>query len=104
MFKRLLFIVTLALGITALAAPASAQSMACGLRADIVASLGGKFGETRYGGGLAGPSAIFGLFASEETGTWTILRTGANGMSCVMAVGNGWQSDEAPVSAIGDPA
>jgi hypothetical protein len=104
MSKRILFIGTLVLGVAAVVDTAAAQSMACGHRAEIVASLGGKFGETRHGGGLAGPSAIFELFASEKTGTWTILRTGANGMSCVMAVGNGWQSDDAPVSAIGDPA
>lgn len=104
MSKRILFTVSLVLGLTVLAGPAQAQSMACGLRADIVASLGGKFGETRHGGGLAGQTAIFELFASATTGTWTILRTGANGMSCVMAVGNGWQSDAAPVAEIGDPA
>lgn len=104
MSKRILFAIALALGVATLTAPAQSQSMACGLRADIVASLGGKFGETRHGGGLAGPSAIFELFASETTGTWTILRTGSNGMSCVMAVGNGWQSDMGPAVETGDPA
>lgn len=104
MYKRFFITSALILGMAAAAPPVQAQSMACGARADIVASLDGKYGETRRGGGLSGTTAVIELYASEKTGTWTILRTGVNGLSCVLAVGEGWQADVKPVAAAGDPA
>ncbi len=65
---------------------------ACGTRDSVVEKLGEKYGEVRRGGGLAGPTAIFEIWASEATGTWTILKTTPNGLTCVMAVGDGWLS------------
>jgi len=104
MYKRILCTGALILGMAAAAPPALAQVMPCGARDTIVASLGEKYGETRRGGGLAGPTAIVEVYASEKTGTWTILRTNTKGLSCVMAVGEGWQMDANPVTAVGDPA
>ena len=34
---------------------------------------------------------IFELFASPETGSWTILATHPEGRSCVVAVGESWR-------------
>ncbi len=82
-------------------APAAAQ-MACGSHASMIAQLDLKYGEVRLGAGLAGPTAIFEIWASEATGTWTILKTTPNGWACVMAQGDGWQTD--PPAAPGDPA
>ena len=31
------------------------------------------------------------IFASEETGSWTMVSTTANGTSCIVAVGEAWQ-------------
>lgn len=104
MYKRLLFASFLAAGLAAvLATPAGAQ-MACGERDAIVAKLGKDYGEVRRGGGLAGAAAVFELWASETTGTWTILRTGTDGVSCVMAVGDGWQDEMVGLIPSGDPA
>ncbi len=77
------------------ASTAQAQ-MACGTRDSVVEKMGEKYGETRRGGGLAGPTAIFEIWASEATGSWTILKTTPNGLTCIMAVGDGWV-DEPPV-------
>ncbi len=76
-----------------LLAPAIAQAqMACGTRDTVVEKLGEKYGETRRGVGLAGPTAIFEIWASEATGTWTILKTTPNGQTCIMAVGDNWRN------------
>ncbi len=76
--------------------PVAAQ-MACGTRDSVVEKLGEKYGEVRRGGGLAGPTAIFEIWASDEPPyTWTILKTTPNGFTCIMAVGDGWE-DEPPV-------
>ncbi len=74
-------------------APAVAQ-VACGTRHTVIEILGDKYGETRRGGGLSGPSAIFEIWASDKPPfTWTILKTTPNGWACIMAVGTGWQDD-----------
>ncbi len=71
--------------------PAIAQAqMACGTRNTVVEKLGEKYSETRRGFGLAGSEAIFEIWASEATGSWTILKTTPNGLTCVMAVGDNW--------------
>ncbi len=91
--------------IAGMAVPPVAQAQfACGTRDSVVEKLGEKYGETRRGGGLAGPTAIFEIWASEATGTWTILKTTPNGLTCVMAVGDGWHDDAGRPSPTGDPA
>ncbi len=88
------------------AAAAQAQ-MACGTRDTVIEKLGEKYGEVRRGGGLANPpTAIFEIWASDEGNrTWTILKTTPNGLTCVVAVGNGWQDDAGELTpTAGDPA
>lgn len=103
--KRLhLCICGLALAFLMFPVAAEGQPVPCGARDAVVAQLGDKYGETRRGAGLSGPSAIFEIFASEQTGSWTLLRTGTNGLSCVIAVGEGWQSEPVPLTPVGDPA
>ncbi len=84
------------LGITAaflLTATAAQAQTACGSRDVIVEKLDEKYGERRRGGGLSGPKGLIEIWASEETGTWTILKTTPNGLTCVMALGTAWQDD-----------
>ncbi len=74
-------------------APAAAQ-IACGTRDIVVEKLDRKYGETRRGGGLSGPTMVFEIWASDKPPyTWTILKTAPNGWACIMAVGEGWQPD-----------
>ena len=103
MYKRILITSALILGLAAAGAPHAQAQMACGSRDSVVAKLGDKYGEVRRGGGLAGPTAIFEIWASEATGTWTILKTTPNGLTCVMAVGDGWQDDAGEAIPAGDP-
>ena len=65
--------------------------MACGTRDSVVAKLNDELGEARVDGAAAGPSAFYEFYASESTRTWTILLSGVNGISCVMAVGQDWR-------------
>ena len=76
--------------------PVHAQST-CGARDSVVRNLGEKYGEVRQGVGLTGSMAVYEIYASEETGSWTILKTTPNGMTCVMAVGEWWQGDQGNV-------
>jgi len=103
MYKRILTTSALILGMAAAGPPDAQAQMACGTRDSVVAKLGDKYGEVRRGGGLAGPTAIFEIWASEATGTWTILKTTPDGLTCVMAVGDGWRDDAGEAIPAGDP-
>lgn len=80
--------------------PAAAQGMpTCAPRADIVAHLQKKYGETRRGLGLQNRGSVTEVFVSSETGTWTILVTRPDGTACAVAAGEAWLEDAATVSA-----
>ncbi|PWJ11441.1 hypothetical protein [Jannaschia seohaensis] len=70
---------------------ASAQETPCGLREDLVAALLDQFGENFSGGGLKDDKAVYEIWTSEEAGTWTLLLTRPNGISCILASGTDWQ-------------
>ena len=83
------------------AAPALAQ-MVCGNHADIEKRLQEGYSEIRTGVGLAGNGGLIELYTSEK-GTFTIVLTRPNGMSCLMAVGENWEQVKDP-TPVGNPA
>ncbi len=91
---RLLKIALLA-GVVAVAGATAAQAQErgpCIPHEDAVAKLKQHYGEQKVGLGL-GPkgSAVFELFIA-ETGTWTLLETRTNGISCIAASGDNWMA------------
>ncbi len=70
----------------------------CGPRASVVESLRARYGETRQGLGLARDSGVVEIYASAETGSWTIVLTLPNGASCLIASGEAWEAT-APATA-----
>lgn len=70
-----------------LAVPALAQGRNCGPRSIFVENLAEKYQETRQSIGLAANNTVLEVFANLETGTWTILITSANGVTCAAASG-----------------
>ncbi len=81
----------LILGMAAVGPPDAQAQIACSTRDSVVAKLNNELGEVRVDGAAAGLSAFYEFFASESTRTWTILVSGVNGVSCVMAVGQDWR-------------
>ncbi len=79
-------------------AAASQAQINCGTRDSVVEELDLKYSETQRGYGLTGSTAIFEVWASEKTGSWTILKTTPNGLTCVIAVGENWHG--APASTL----
>ena len=71
---------------------ASANAAAqCAPRADIIKALGDKFHESEAGRGLINPNVVLEIFVSEQ-GNWTVLASDTKGQSCVLSVGEGWDS------------
>ena len=82
------------------AGQAAAQATNCAPRTAIVERLASKYGESRQSIGLGTNNGVVEVFASSETGTWTILVTRANGISCLIAAGQGFEMvAEAPAAA-----
>lgn len=80
----------LAIGLIATASTASAS---CGAREVLIQGLESKYSEKLAARGLqqnARGSAIVEIWASEDSGTFTVLMTNANGQSCIMASGTHW--------------
>lgn len=69
----------------------AASAQACSDRTKLVERLAAKYGEVFSGGGLRDSSTVFEIWMSEDTGTWTILVTQANGTACIMASGTNWR-------------
>ncbi|MEX0337953.1 MAG: hypothetical protein AB3N11_02825 [Arenibacterium sp.] len=92
MFKRLLA-TALVFGAAALAPPASAQTAQCMPRDTLIETLQTKFGESLTGGGLQSENQLLELWSSQNTGSFTVLLTQPNGISCVVASGQNWNSN-----------
>lgn len=85
-----------------LAPPAAAAQ--CAQRDSVVARLEGTYGESRRGVGLAGDNGgVIEVFASDETGTWTITVTLPSGMACLLASGQNWVAGATAAKARGEP-
>jgi hypothetical protein len=79
-----------------LSGSALAQVPRCAPHADLVTILDQTFDEHQQGYGLIEPRAVLEIYASEKGG-WTIIATGTDGISCVLAVGLGWENVPQPV-------
>jgi len=97
------FIAALVLGIAAMPPPAGAQtrqSVPCGPRDTITDQLTQRYSEHQSGLGVANGTRLFEVWQSEQTGTWTILMTRPDGVSCIMATGRHWR--DAPATTVSD--
>ncbi len=102
---RQIFTVSLGFGLLLLCATYAFGQGArqCGPREDVVSVLGDRYGESRQSIGLGTSGQVMEVFASLETGTWTITVTLPTGLTCLMASGQSFETlSEAPM--VGDSA
>ena len=85
---------TAVLGIKAMPAAAS-EDAPCAQRNNIVTTLDSQYKESPRAIGLVSKEAVLEVFVS-ETGTWTVVVTNPEGVSCVLAAGQSWE--EIPLS------
>lgn len=106
MSRHFLFL-RLAIGFGLLQASPIAEaqgSPACAQRDQVVQRLEQRFGETPQSAGVRQDDALVEFFASDTTGTWTILKTSPDGQSCLLAAGRLPSAATAPAPARGDTA
>ena len=76
----------------------------CAQRPQVLEALAQKYGETRRSMGIAADQTVMELFASAETGTWTLTVTLPTGMTCLVAAGQNFETVAEELPARGDPA
>lgn len=88
--------VTLSFGVGALLLAAThafgQTSPNCGPRDRVLERLGSVYGESRRSIGLAANNRVLEVFASEDTGTWTVTVTLPDGMTCLVASGSAYEA------------
>ena len=88
-----------------IASHATAQNARnCGPREMVVDRLAEGYGETRKSMGLGSNNSIVEVFASSETGTWTITVTTPNGVTCLVASGQAFEELAEALPAMGNDA
>ena len=95
----LAFAALVLLGSTALSGPARAAAPACGDRNEMLKTLEQRHEELPSASGVSADGAVLEVLVSPDGG-WTILVTYPKQPTCVLAVGEGWQSLE----LVGRPA
>ena len=94
----------LSLGLAAvILVPQSAygQTPQCGPRDAVSAHLAERYGETRRSTGLA-QNTVVEVYASSETGSWTIAITTPDGRMCLVAAGQNYVVEEVQTPAKGE--
>jgi hypothetical protein len=97
---------TLSAGLLAAACPASAEAASgtgfapCKPWRDVLTDLGSRYAERPVAFGLANGSLLQ-VFASERTGTWTLVTMHPNGTACLIGAGSSWETLPGPST---DPA
>jgi len=88
-------ILTLSLGIGAILLSTQhvlGQSQNCANHDTVVARLAETYGETRQSMGLGRNNTVIEVFASDETGSWTITVTNVNGVTCLVSSGQAYEA------------
>jgi hypothetical protein len=88
---------TLALGagFALIASAAMAQTQPqCNERDNVLALLAKKYKETPIAAGVTNTGGLVEVLTDIKSGTWTIIVTTPQGMSCLVAAGEGWRNME----------
>ena len=85
-------------------ATAIAQGQNCNSRDVVVNRLATKYGESRQSIGMAPKGRVVEVFASTETGSWTITVTLPSGMTCLVASGQSYENLDEPTGPSGIPS
>ena len=77
------------------------QPAQCAPRDTVTADLAQRYGETRRAWGLAA-NAVVEIYASAQTGSWTIAVSTPDGQMCLVAAGQGFETDPDQTPAKGE--
>ena len=98
-YKNALLALPLALAATT--SVAEDRPMPCLDRTVMIDVLTKNHGEVQTGLGLQKDNAVFEVYTSPESGSWTLLMTQTTGVTCIIAAGTNWlELDVQPVAGV----
>ena len=65
---------------------------------EVKRQLGDRYEEAPVSIGAQSNGNVLQVFASNKSGTWTIVSTAPNGTACILAAGKGWEAMQALLS------
>lgn len=83
---------------------AEAQAVRCAPRGEVVARLADRYTESRRAIGVAANQMVMEVYASRDSGSWSITVTTPDGLTCLVASGQGFEALADDLPAPGDPA
>jgi hypothetical protein len=86
------------------AGAAHAQGAQCSDHAEMARHLAENWGESRQSIALDAANSVVELFASEETGTWTLTVTSPGGPTCMIASGHAFEFTDEPLPVLDEGA
>jgi hypothetical protein len=89
--KVLMALIAVAVVILSHSSVAAQAALQCGQRAGVTETLQQNFSEQPVSIGLANNGAVIEVFASQN-GSFTIMMTQTNGLSCIIAAGDNWEN------------
>jgi hypothetical protein len=75
-----------------IASPANAQQQLCTDRAVVLSQLSNEYSEAPVAMGLANNGGVIEILSSSAGKSWTIILTMPNGVTCMIAAGENWES------------
>ena len=87
-----------------LCASAATAEAACAAHSVVVKRLAENYGEIRQSIALGADNAVVEVFASHETGTWTITVTHPGGPTCLVASGVAYEALDETLPVTDSPA
>ena len=82
----------LALCMSPLPAGATITDLFCDDTVRLEQQLEGSQGATRISQGMRGPDALLEVWMTPRSGDWMLVQTYANGTSCIVAMGQHWET------------
>ncbi len=69
-----------------------APTQACALHDDAVANLAQRYGEAPVAGGVMAQGGLIEVFTTPSGATWTMVVVRPDGLTCMVASGEGWRN------------
>ena len=98
--SKIVFVTAFAVAMIATAVSEASAQLACGKRDEVLQHLSDKYQEAPVSLGLSSNGGILEVLTAPTGSSWTILITMPNGVSCMVAAGENWQT----VSQAAQPA
>ena len=89
---RIALIVSAFIGLITATSAAAQQQPLCTARSEVLSQLSSQYSEAPVAMGIANNGGVLEILSSQKGSSWTIILTMPNGVTCMIAAGENWES------------